>query len=97
VKGYTPSEIKRSTNHSLKSIERYNRDFSRVAILTERGESIDNIRLIVGISERLVKEYHELYRKYKDGEHKQRIEELVSNITVYEPPMTFKKTRERLR
>ena len=71
----------------------YIRDFSRVAILTERGESVDNIRLIVGISERLVKEYQELYNKYKDGEHKQRIDELVSNITVYDPPMTFKKTR----
>jgi len=71
VKEYTPSEIQRSTYHSLKSIERYIRDFSRVAILTERGESVDNIRLIVGISERLVKEYQELYNKYKDGEHKQ--------------------------
>ena len=93
VKEYTPSEIQRSTYHSLKSIERYIRDFSRVAILTERGESVDNIRLIVGISERLVKEYQELYNKYKDGAHKQRIEELVSNITVYDPPMTFKKTK----
>jgi Protein of unknown function (DUF1670). len=91
VKGYTPSEIKISTHHSFKSIERYIRDFSRVAILTERGESVDNIRLIVAISERLVKEYQELYKKYKDGEHKQKIDELVSNITIYDPPMTFKK------
>ncbi|HJH31382.1 MAG TPA: DUF1670 domain-containing protein [Methanosarcinaceae archaeon] len=91
VKGYTTSEIKTSTRHSLKSIERYIKDFSRVSILTARSESIDNIRLIVGISERLVKEYQELYRNYKDGEHKQKIDELVSNITVYDPPMTFKK------
>lgn len=97
VKEYTPSEIKMSTHHSLKSIERYIKDFSRVAILTKRGESIDNIRLIVGISERLVKEYDKLYRKYKDGEHKQRIEELFRDITVYEPPMTFKKTMGRVR
>ena len=75
----------------MKSVERYVRDFSRVSILTERGESIDNVRLIVGISERLVKEYQELYRKYKDGEHKQKIDELVSNITVHGPPATFKK------
>lgn len=91
VKGYTTSEIKTLTRHSLKSIERYIKDFSRVSILTARSESIDNIRLIVGISERLVKEYQELYMNYKDGEHKQKIDELVSNITVYDPPMTFKK------
>lgn len=94
VKGYTPSEIVISTCHSLKSIERYIRDFSRISILTERGESIDNIRLIVGISERLVKEYQDLYRKYKDGEHRQKIDELISNITVHGSTATFKKTRE---
>ncbi len=93
VKGYTPSEIQRLTRHSLKSIERYIKDFSRVSILTERGESVDNIRLIVGISERLVREYQELYNKYKDGEHKQRIDDLVGNTTLYGSPMTFKKTR----
>ncbi len=94
MKGYTTSEIQRLTRHSLKSIERYIKDFSRVSILTERGESIDNIRLIAGISVRLVKEYQWLYNKYKDGEHKQRIDELVSNTTLYGSPMTFKKTRE---
>jgi hypothetical protein len=91
VKGYTSTEIQRSTRHSLQSIERYIKDFSRVSILTQREESIDNIRLIVGISERLVKEYQELFIKYKDGDHKQRVEELIDNITVYDSPMSFKK------
>ena len=50
VRGHTPSEIETLTWHSLKSVERYVRDFSRVSILTERGESIDNVRLIVGNS-----------------------------------------------
>lgn len=94
VRGYTPTDIMRTTQHSLKSIERYITDFSRVAILTQRGESTDNIRLISGISERLIKEYQGLYRKYKDGIHKQKINELVNNITVYDSPMTFKKIRE---
>jgi Protein of unknown function (DUF1670) len=91
LKGYTPTEIQRSTRHSLKSIERYIKDFSRVSILTQRKESIDNIRLIVGISERLIKEYQELFKKYKDGDHKQRVEELIDNLTVYDSPMSFKK------
>jgi hypothetical protein len=91
LKGYTPTEIQRSTRHSLQSIERYIKDFSRVSILTQKEESIDNIRLIVGISERLVKEYQELFMKYKDGDHKQRVEELIINVTVYDSPMSFKK------
>jgi len=91
LKGYTTTEIQRTTRHSLQSIERYIKDFSRVSILTQREESIDNIRLIVGISERLVKEYQELFMKYRDGDHKQRVEELTDNITVYDSPMSFKK------
>jgi hypothetical protein len=91
LKGYTSTEIQRSTRHSLQSIERYIKDFSRVSILTKREESIDNIRLIVGISERLVKEYQELFIQYKDGDHKQRLEELVDNLTVYDSPICFKK------
>lgn len=91
LKGYTPTEIQRSTRHSLQSIERYIKDFSRVSILTQREESLDNIRLIVGISERLIKEYQELFIKYKDGDQKQRVEELIESITVYDSPMSFKK------
>ena len=91
LKGYTSTEIQRSTRHSLQSIEHYIKDFSRVSILTQREESIDNIRLIVGISERLVKEYQELFMKYKDGDHKRRVEELTDNVTVYDSPMSFKK------
>ncbi len=91
LKGYTPTEIQRLTRHSLQSIERYIKDFSRVSILTKREESIDNIRLIVGISERLIKEYQELFMKYRDGDHRKRIEELTDNITVYDSPMSFKK------
>jgi hypothetical protein len=91
LKGYTPTEIQRSTRHSLQSIECYIKDFSRVSILTKKEESIDNIRLIVGISERLIKEYQELYMKYKNGSHKQRMEELIDNITIYDSAMSFKK------
>jgi hypothetical protein len=39
----------------------------------------------------LVKEYQELFIKYKDGDHKQRVGELVDNVTVYDSPMSFKK------
>jgi len=39
----------------------------------------------------LIKEYQELFIKYKNGDHKQRMEELIGNITVYDSPMSFKK------
>jgi hypothetical protein len=91
LKGYTTTEIQRITRHSLQSIERYIKDFSRVSILTQKKESIDNIRLIVGISESLVIEYQELFRNCKDGDHKQRVEELTDSVTVYDSPMSFKK------
>ncbi len=92
LKGYTPTEIQRLTRHSLQSIERYIKDFSRVSILTKRDESLDNIRLIIGISERLVKEYQVLFMKYKDGDHKHRVEELIDNVNVYDSPTSFKKS-----
>ena len=41
LKGYTPTKIQRLTRHSLQSIERYIKDFSRVSILTKREESLD--------------------------------------------------------
>jgi hypothetical protein len=94
MKGYTPSEIEMATFHTIKSIERYILDFSRVVILTEKGESIDNIRLIVGISESLVNEYQEMYLKYKDNEYKPKIDELVSSMTIHDPPMKYKKNKQ---
>jgi predicted transcriptional regulator len=89
---YTETEIEKNMRHSLSSIEHYINDFARVAILTKRGESIDNIRLIVGISERLIKEYQELYNRYRK-KHKEWVDEITSSIQVHEKAATFKKTR----
>ena len=90
---YTPTEIEKKMLHSLTSVERYIKDFARVAILTKRCESIDNIRLIVGISERLVKEYQALYEKYRKI-HRERIEEITATIQVHEKAATYKKTEK---
>lgn len=92
LQGYTESEIKDATYHTLTSIERYIKDFGKVAILTERGENVDDIRLIVGRSERLVKEYVELYQKYKT-KYKDRIEHITSSIQEHKEPATVKKGR----
>lgn len=91
LQGYTPTEIVRDTYHSLTSVERYINDFARVAILTNRGESVDNIRLIVGRSERLTIEYRNLYFTYRDQYH-ERIKEITNTFQIHEKAATFKKT-----
>ena len=95
IKKYTLSEISRSSCHSLKSVERYITCFARVLNLWRRGESLDSIRFIVGISERLAKEYVSLCEKYTDTEFQKRLDELSETPDVYIPPATFKKRRVR--
>lgn len=55
--GYTFSQIKSRRWHALTSIERYCRDFQRVARLSAHGLSIAEIRRGTGLSERLIGEY----------------------------------------
>lgn len=60
--GYTFSQIKDRRWHALTSIERYCRDFQRVARLYAHGLSIAEIRRSTGLSERLIGEYLALYQ-----------------------------------
>jgi len=92
LQGYTPTEIARNVYHSLSSVERYITDFARVAILTQRGESIDTIRLIVGISDKLTKEYHTLYCTSCD-KYRARMKEITDTLHIHEKAATFKKNR----
>ena len=62
--GYTETEIKRRTGHSLDSIERYLFDFSRVICLTERGMPLPQIRQATGMSRRVVTKYLKLYERF---------------------------------
>jgi len=73
----TYSEIARATRHSTTSIKRYIMDFARVVLCLRKGLSIPEIVHIVGISERLTKEYTELYLQYNTPEHAERLEDLV--------------------
>lgn len=91
IKGYTPTEIEKNARHSIKSIERYINDFCKVLILKRKGESVDSIRQIVGLSERLVKEYLKLCETYENSEFKSKLDELAETVKTYKPPATFKK------
>lgn len=63
--GYSFSQIKTRRWHSIAAIERYCTDFQRVVRLQERGLSLADIRLSTGLSERLLKEYLNLYAQIK--------------------------------
>jgi len=63
-KQYTFTEIEQKTNHSETSVKRYLADFVQVATLFRQGFSPNQIRLISQKSDRLVREYLQLYELY---------------------------------
>ena len=76
-KGYTFSEIEQKTNHSESSIKRYLADFMQIAILYRQRFSLHQIRLIAQKSERLVREYLQLYDTYQKQDN-QRLNDLLT-------------------
>jgi hypothetical protein len=76
-KGYTFSEIERKTNHSETSVKRYLADFIQVATLYKDQFSHNQIRLITKKSDRIVREYIELYQTYENQNNERLIELLT--------------------
>ena len=64
LKGYTFTEIEQKTNHSELSVKRYLADFIQIASLIKQNFSLNQIRLIAQKSDRLVREYAQLYNYY---------------------------------
>lgn len=67
--GYTETEIKRRTGHSLDSIERYLLDFSKIVYLSESGMPLPAIRQVTGFSKKLTAKYYELYLRYSSKDY----------------------------
>lgn len=86
-KGYTFSEIERQANHSEVSVKRYLADFIQVATLHRQNFSPQQIRLIAKRSDRLVREYLQLYQTYEQQDN-QRLKEL---LTPTQPSAAAKK------
>ena len=76
-KGYTFTEIEQKTNHSESSVKRYLVDFIQVSTLYRQKFSITQIRLIAQKSDRLVREYCQLYNLYYEQDN-QRLSELLT-------------------
>ena len=71
------SEIERQTNHSEVSVKRYLADFIQIATLHRQKFSPQQIRLIAKRSDRLVREYLQLYQTYEQ-QNNQRLIELLT-------------------
>lgn len=76
-KGYTFTEIERKTNHSESSVKRYLADFLQIATLHRQQFTPNQIRLIAQKSERLVREYIEIYQAYKNQDN-ERLHDLLT-------------------
>ncbi len=78
-KGYTFSDIERKTNHSETSVKRYLADFLQIATLWRQDFSHNQIRLIAKKSDRLVREYRQLYQTYQKQDN-ERLNELFTPL-----------------
>lgn len=81
LKNYTFTEIELKTNHSESSVKRYLADFIQIATLYSQHFSPNQIRLIARKSDRIVREYIQLYQTY----HKQNNQRLLDLLTPAEP------------
>lgn len=69
-------EISRKTKHSDEAISRYLKAFSRFVILTEEGFHESSLKTLTGHSEKLLKEYRDLYDQFSRPEYEKRMEKI---------------------
>jgi len=73
LSGHQFSQIEQRTRHSESAIKRYIQDFAKVVLLYKNGFSIDQIRISIGFSHRLIGEYLKLYKQHAKSSHLKRI------------------------
>jgi hypothetical protein len=93
LKRHTYTEIRIRTRHSIFAIKRYIQTFGRVVMLTRKRLRVSEIAFAVGISERLAKEYVNLYQQYDIPEYQGRLTEIIQMAGggVSVPIQTLKK------
>ena len=62
--GLAPPAIARETQHNLKSVERYLKDYERVKLLLTHGTPLGEISALIGRGQRVVQEYAQIVRQY---------------------------------
>jgi uncharacterized protein YerC len=87
LEGYEYTDIERKTGHSGVSVQRYLSGFSKVIRFHSKGYSVPEIRELTDMSERLVKDYLDLYETCKDlPESQTRLQQILAD------PATLKKS-----
>ena len=77
----TYSEIVRRARHAASSVQRYVETFGRVVVLWEKGvREPGEIAFLVGVSERLAREYLALRERYDTAEYRDRLEEIARQV-----------------
>jgi len=87
LSGFTYDEIMRRTRHSAHSIKRYVCTFGRLLLLQNRDvTSVSEISRLLNQSQRLNREYLELFEKNKEGERWPRVYvELIEQLQTLYP------------
>ena len=91
LKGDEYTEIERKTKHSGEAIMRYVKDFARVLVLAEDGHSNAELRIVSGLSDKLIREYKELIEAYSGEEYRERLEHLRA---IFKKRAVLGETRE---
>lgn len=81
----TYSDIQIKIRYSPTAIKHYIQDFGRVFLSYKRDLSIEETARVVSLSEKLVKEYFELYLKYNSNEYQERIADIVDKTRKKTP------------
>jgi hypothetical protein len=76
-KNYTFTEIEKKTNHSETSVKRYLADFVQVASLLQQKFSHNQIRVIAKKSDRIIREYTQIYQYYSEQKN-ERLSQLLT-------------------
>ncbi len=93
-KGFTFTEIETKTNHSEVSVKRYLADFVQIASLYRQKFSHNQIRLIAQKSDRIIREYCNIYDYYSKLDNSRLSELLTPNEA---DPSAKKKSRPSTR
>lgn len=85
------TEMERKTGDTPSSLMRYIKDFAAVVNAVDMGLSPDQVRVVTGMSAKLVSEYIDLYRRYDTEEHQDILERIRHPLETIVTPEEAKK------
>jgi hypothetical protein len=85
------TEMERKTGDTPSSLMRYIKDFAAVINAVDMGLSPDQVRVVTGMSAKLVSEYIDLYRRYDTEEHQDILERIRHPLETIVTPEEAKK------